>query len=72
MKGIAVNVTLSKKQRDDLLKSLQARLEKNTNRHVGMDWAGVLAKLEANAEKLWSLNEMARTGGEPDVIVHDP
>jgi hypothetical protein len=64
-------VTLSKKQREELLKALQARFEKNMNRHQGLAWAKIQAKLEANAEKLWSLNEMERTGGEPDVIGHD-
>src|ERR1043166_3593155 len=62
---------LSSKQRDELLGTLQARFEKNTNRHKGLDWAKVQAKLEANADKLWSLQEMERTGGEPDVIGHD-
>jgi hypothetical protein len=65
------NVTLSKKQREELLKILKARFEKNTSRHKGLDWAQVQAKLKANAEKLWSLNEMERTGGEPDVAGHD-
>src|SRR3984885_5892246 len=65
------NPTLSKKQGEELLKSLQARFEKNMNRHKGLDWAKVQAKLEANAEKLWSLNEMERTGGEPDVVGQD-
>jgi len=64
-------LTLSKKQCDDLLKALQARFEKNRNRHKGLAWAEVQAKLEANAEKLWSLSEMERTGGEPDVVGHD-
>jgi hypothetical protein len=50
---------------------LKARFEKNTSRHKGLDWAQVQAKLKANAEKLWSLNEMERTGGEPDVAGHD-
>jgi hypothetical protein len=62
---------LSPKQRDELLKALKARFEKNLNRHKGLDWAKVQARLEANAEKLWSLNEMERTGGEPDVVGHD-
>src|SRR6202042_3794692 len=65
------NPTLSKKQGEELLKTLKARFEKNMNRHKGLDWAKVQAKLEANAEKLWSLNEMERTGGEPDVVGHD-
>ena len=59
---------LSSKQREELLKVLKARFEKNLNRHKGLDWAKVQAKLEANAEKLWSLQEMERTGGEPDVV----
>ena len=62
---------LSPKQREELLKALQARFEKNMNRHTGLEWAKVQARLEANAEKLWSLNEMERTGGEPDVVGHD-
>jgi Protein of unknown function (DUF4256) len=65
------NVTLSKKQREELLKALKARFEKNTSRHPAFEWAKVQAKLEANAGKLWSLNEMERTGGEPDVVGHD-
>jgi len=62
---------LSPKQREDLLKALKARFEKNMNRHQGLEWAQVQAKLEAHAEKLWSLSEMERTGGEPDVVGHD-
>src|SRR6478736_2003455 len=62
---------LSPKQREDLLKALKARFEKNMNRHQGLKWAQVQAKLEAHAEKLWSLSEMERTGGEPDVVGHD-
>lgn len=62
---------LSPKQRDELLKALKARFEKNRNRHNDVDWAGVQARLEANPEKLWSLQEMERTGGEPDVVGHD-
>ena len=65
------NVTLSKKQREELLRALQARFEKNMKRHQGLEWSKVQAKLEANTEKLWSLNEMERTGGEPDVVGHD-
>jgi hypothetical protein len=64
-------VTLSTKQREGLLRTLQARFEKNMNRHQGLEWAKVQAKLELNAEKLGSLNEMERTGGEPDVVDHD-
>jgi hypothetical protein len=62
---------LSPKQREELLKVLKDRFEKNMNRHKGLDWAKVQSKLEAKPEKLWSLNEMERTGGEPDVVGHD-
>src|SRR5713101_409223 len=62
---------LSPEQREELLRALKARFEKNMNRHKGLDWAKVHAKLEGNGEKLWSLNEMERTCGEPDVVVHD-
>ena len=62
---------LSTKQREALLTALKARFEKNRNRHKGLEWAKVRARLEANTEKLWSLNEMERTGGEPDVVDHD-
>ena len=62
---------LSPEQREELLRALKARFEKNMNRHKGLEWAKVQAKLEANPEKLWSLNEMERTGGEPDVVGHD-
>lgn len=55
----------------ELLNTLKARFEKNKSRHKGVEWATVQAKLEANTEKLWSLNEMERTGGEPDVVGHD-
>ena len=62
---------LSPEQREELLSALKARFEKNMNRHKGLDWAKVQARLEANAEKLWSLQEMERTGGEPDVVGQD-
>jgi hypothetical protein len=62
---------LSPEQRQELLGALKARFEKNMNRHKGLDWAKVQAKLEADAEKLWSLHEMDRTGGEPDVVGYD-
>ena len=62
---------LSSEQRQELLRTLKARFAKNMNRHKGLEWAKVQAKLEANTEKLWSLHEMERTGGEPDVIGHD-
>src|SRR5438067_12101114 len=61
----------SPKQRADLLRALKTRFEKNINRHKGIAWAEVKAKLEANTEKLWSLNEMERTGGEPDLVGYD-
>ena len=62
---------LSPPQKDELLKTLKTRFEKNMNRHKGIEWAKVQAKLEAKPEKLWSLHEMERTGGEPDVVGHD-
>lgn len=62
---------LSPEQREELLVTLKARFEKNMNRHNDLDWAKVQAKLEANNEKLWSLYEMERTSGEPDVVGHD-
>lgn len=62
---------LSSEQHEKLLKLLKTRFEKNMNRHKGLEWAKVQAKLEANAEKLWSLNEMENTGGEPDVVDYD-
>jgi hypothetical protein len=62
---------LSPRQREELLKALKTRFEKNVNRHKGLDWAKVQARLEGNPEKLWSLNEMERTGGEPDVVGQD-
>ena len=58
-------------QREELLSALKVRFERNMNRHKDVEWAKVNAKLTANAEKLWSLNEMERTGGEPDVVGHD-
>jgi hypothetical protein len=62
---------LSPAQQKELLAALKARFEKNMNRHRGLEWADALARLEANTEKLWSLNEMERTGGEPDVVGQD-
>ena len=62
---------LSAKQSQELLKVLQARFEKNMNRHKGLAWAEVQAKLDTNPEKLWSLSEMERTGGEPDIVSHN-
>jgi hypothetical protein len=65
------NKKLSPEQRDDLFSTLKARFAKNLNRHKGLAWAQVQARLEANPEKLWPLNQMERTGGEPDVVAHD-
>src|SRR5207247_6670768 len=71
MKGVETKKEMSAAQREELLKAVKARFEKNVNRHKGLEWAKVKAKLEASAEKLWSLNEMERTSGEPDVVGHD-
>ena len=65
------NIELSPEQRKELLSTLKARFEKNMNRHKGLEWANVQAKLEADTRKLWSLNEMERTDGEPDVVGYD-
>jgi hypothetical protein len=62
---------LSAEQREELLKTLKARFENNMNRHEGLEWAAVQARLEAHPEKMWSLSEMDRTGGAPDVVGHD-
>jgi hypothetical protein len=62
---------LKTKQLEELLRTLKDRFEKNMNRHKGHDWAKVQARLEAHLDKLWSLNEMERTGGEPDVVGYD-
>lgn len=64
-------IELSLEQREELLSELKARFEKNVHRHKGLEWAKIQEKLEANTEKLWSLNEMERTGGEPDVVDYD-
>src|SRR4030043_1974278 len=71
MSNVKTKKKLSPKQCEELLKTLKSRFEKNMNRHKGLEWEKVQAKLEANIEKLWSLNEMERTGGEPDVVGHD-
>jgi hypothetical protein len=71
MKAVETKEKFSPEQREELLRALKARFEKNMNRHKGFGWPKVQAKLEANAEKLWSLSEMERTGGEPDVVGHD-
>ncbi|MBL7995619.1 DUF4256 domain-containing protein [bacterium] len=68
------NVTkkkLSREQSEELLKTLKTRFEKNMNRHKGLEWTKVQEKLEAHAQKLWSLHEMERTGGEPDIVGRD-
>jgi hypothetical protein len=62
---------LSPEQREEIFRTLEARFEKNMSRHISLEWAKVKAKLKANTEKLWSLSEMERTGGEPDVVGHD-
>lgn len=62
---------LSPEQREQLLKALKSRFEKNMNRHKGIEWVKIQAKLEKNSERLWSLNEMEKTDGEPDVVGHD-
>jgi hypothetical protein len=71
MQSVETKKQLSPEQREELLRVLKVRFEKNMNRHQGLEWDGVQAKLEANPEKLWSLHEMERTGGEPDVVGHD-
>ncbi len=70
-RGAEKRKELSPEQGDELLRTLRARFEKNMNRHKGLAWPKVRARLEADPEKLWSLNEMERTGGEPDVVGHD-
>ena len=62
---------LPSEQHEELIKTLKVRFEKNMNRHTGLEWTKLQAKLEVNAEKLWSLNQMERTGGEPDVVGHN-
>ena len=72
MKNISSKKTLlSSKEREELLAALKARFEKNMSRHKALEWANVQARLDANPEKLWSLHEMEKTGGEPDVVGHD-
>ncbi|MBL0146553.1 MAG: DUF4256 domain-containing protein [Chitinophagaceae bacterium] len=68
---MATKKELSAKQKESLLKTLSARFEKNIKRHKSLEWAKVQAKLEASSEKMWSLNEMENTGGEPDVVDYD-
>lgn len=69
--NVTAKKELSPKQRDELLAVLQARFDANQARHPGLAWAKVQARLEARSDKLWSLAEMERTGGEPDVVAHD-
>jgi hypothetical protein len=71
MKNAKTTQKLSPAQREELLGTLQARFEKNLNRHAGIEWAKVKVRLEADPGKLWSLHEMERTGGEPDVVGQD-
>jgi hypothetical protein len=74
MKSVGTKKQLSPKEREELLGALKARFEKNMNRHKCLEWTKVQSRLcgmEANAEKLWSLGEMEKTGGEPDVVGHD-
>jgi hypothetical protein len=71
MKNVKTKKELSAKQSEELLGALKARFEKNMSRHEGLEWVRIKAKLEANPETLWSLSEMERTGGEPDVVGHD-
>ena len=71
MKAAKSRKELSPERREELLRALKARFDENMNRRHGLEWVKVLAKLEAHPAKLWSLNEMERTGGEPDVVGHD-
>ena len=71
MKGAKTKRTLSPEQREELLRTLKVRFEKNMNRQEGLEWVKIKTKLEAAPEKLWSLHEMENTGGEPDVVGHD-
>jgi Protein of unknown function (DUF4256) len=71
MKAVKTKKELSPEQREELFRVLKARFETNMKRHEGLEWPAVKAKLQANPEKLWSLGEMEKTGGEPDVVAHD-
>lgn len=71
MKSMEAKKKLQSEEREELLRTLKARFEKNMSRHKGLKWASVEARLEAAAGKLWSLNEMEKTGGEPDVVGYD-
>jgi hypothetical protein len=70
-RGVEAQPQLPPEQREALLATLKARFEKHMNRHRGLQWTAVQARLEAHPDKLWSLHEMERTGGEPDVLAHD-
>jgi Protein of unknown function (DUF4256) len=72
MKGVKTQKKLSSEQRKELLETLKARFESHMSRHQGLEWAKVEARLEANAIKLWALQAMEQTGGEPDVVGQDP
>ena len=71
MSKVETKKVLSTEQHQELLRVLKARFEKNMNRHKGIEWLKVQTKLETNTEKLWSLSEMERSGGEPDLVAHD-
>lgn len=71
MKEARTGKALSPERRKEILEVLELRFAKNLTRHPGLEWSRVKAKLEANADKLWALSEMERTGGEPDVVSHD-
>jgi len=71
MSDVEIKKELSQKQREELLWVLKTRFEKNMNRHKGLVWAKVQEKLQTKSKKLWSLNEMERTGGEPDIVGYD-
>ena len=71
MNGDKTKKDLSREQREEFLKTLKVRFEKNMNRHEGLEWSKIKARLEANPEKLWSIHQMEDTGGEPDVAGHD-
>lgn len=71
MKTAKAKKELAPTEREELLRVLKARFDKNQSRHEGLEWDKLKARLEAHPEKLWSLNEMERTGGEPDVVGHD-
>lgn len=72
MKGAETKKKLSPEEGAELIATLKTRFGKNMNRHQGLEWARLITKLEANSEKLWSLNEMEKSGGEPDVVGYDP